>query len=45
MIARSGEVVWILDEGHLFAPALPPQEASKQLEAGVPTYSGILPGR
>jgi diguanylate cyclase (GGDEF)-like protein/PAS domain S-box-containing protein len=32
-------------QGHLFAPALPPQEASKQLEAGVPTYSGILPGR
>ncbi len=32
-------------QGHLFAAPLPPEEVSKQLEKGIPTYSGMLPGR
>jgi diguanylate cyclase (GGDEF)-like protein len=32
-------------QGRLFAPPLPPDAVSKQLEDGPPAYLGILPGR
>jgi diguanylate cyclase (GGDEF)-like protein/PAS domain S-box-containing protein len=32
-------------QGHLFAPPLPPEAISKQLEEGPPAYLGMLPGR
>jgi EAL domain-containing protein (putative c-di-GMP-specific phosphodiesterase class I) len=32
-------------QGRLFAPPLPPDAVSKQLEEGPPSYLGILPGR
>jgi EAL domain-containing protein (putative c-di-GMP-specific phosphodiesterase class I) len=32
-------------QGHLFAPPLPPDAVSKQLEEGSPAYLGMLPGR